>query len=88
MAETQEQVECAIREAARKQGINLMLPENAFLLAKNTPQGWLLVAFSDMGAAFAQGGLRARQGNTEVYVLNSANGGITGFKPDGQPDWQ
>ncbi len=81
------QVETSIRHAAGEQGIDLAIPANAFLLAKRTPQGWLVTGCKELGVAFDKAGSLVRQGNTDVYVLNSLHGGIVGFNRDGQPDW-
>ena len=81
------QVETYIRHAAGEQGFDLAIPANAFLLAQKTPQGWLLTSFRDIGAAFTEGCSLVRQGNTDVYVLNSLQGGVVGFNREGQPDW-
>jgi hypothetical protein len=80
-------LESAIREAAGEQGLNLMLPASAFLLAKNTPQGWQLTSFSEFGPAFDRGDWLASQGNIDVYVLNSVNGGVASCTGDGQVVW-
>ncbi len=80
-------LEAAIRHAAGERGLDLAIPANAFLIAKKTPQGWLLEGFADMGTAFEKAGSLARQGNTDVYVVNSFNGGVVGFDGQGQPDW-
>ncbi len=79
--------EASIRHAAGKEGFDLAIPANSYLLAKSTPQGWLFTGFRDLGTAFDKAGSLARQGNTEVYVLNSLHGGVVGFTRDGQPDW-
>lgn len=81
------QVETSLRHAAGEQGVDLAIPANAFLLAKKTPQGWLLTGYREIRAAFDKAGSLVRQGDTDVYVLNSLDGGVAGFNRDGQPDW-
>lgn len=88
MERIQESVECNIRRAAAVRGLNLALPANAFLLAKNTPQGWQLTGYPELGAAVETARFLAGQGNTNVCVLNSVNGGVARFNRDGQIDWQ
>ena len=88
MERCQESVESEIRRAAAGQGLNLALPENAYWVAKNTPQGWLLTGHSDFGAAVERAKFLAGWGNTEIYILNSINGGVARFNRDGQIDWE
>lgn len=80
-------VESEIRGAASEKGFDLTIPRNAFLLAKNTPQGWLLEGFPDLGPAFEKADCLAREGNTEVYVAHSRHGGVRGFSRAGQFNW-
>jgi hypothetical protein len=51
--------------------VDLTLPNNAFIVAQKTPQGWILNPFSDLHAAENYAREMDRIGNKDVYVMSA-----------------
>lgn len=68
---SQDELKAEIREEAARRGLDLSKPQNQWLYAKWTPQGWLLTPFQDYGEARAYAMDIHAAGNIEVYVFSA-----------------
>jgi hypothetical protein len=60
-----------IHNACRKQNVDLASPENAFIVAKFTPQGPLLKAFPERELANNYVQELSKSGNPDLYIVNA-----------------
>jgi hypothetical protein len=71
MSQNPQQVEDDIREAAVSQKMDLAASENAYLVCKKAPAGWILRSHPDLESAARDAGRFAWEGNIDVYILDS-----------------
>jgi hypothetical protein len=71
MSETAEHVGRAILDAAANEKMDLTATENAYVVCKKKPGGWVLWGRRDLEAALREGVNLVSQGNIDVYILDS-----------------